>query len=293
MGREGIHGVPSENLRHLHRWLPRILRADGVLRDAWHERQVDRHPVRPVHAGRLRLHRRAVAHDGGRCLLRRRAQRPAGVQRHGDGGRLDVGRILRRDGRRHLHVRPPLHGLHRGLDRRLHPDRDADGAVPAQVRLLHGAGLHRHALRRQADALLRDRGAGGRVVHLRDGPDHRHRDDRGARLPDPVRGRRLARPVRHPRVLDARRHARGDLDPGRAVHRADRRLPDPDLLDVDRAGFRLAAAPGVRRRRAAHHGTRADHRRRHRAHRDSGGLSRRSPPCMRRRRRALSRRGSS
>ena len=224
----------------------------------------DRHPVRSVHAGRLRVHRRAVAHDGGRRLLRRGAQRPAGVQRHGDGGRLDVGRVLRRDGRWHLHVRPSVHGLHRRLDRRLHPDRDADGAVPAQVRLLHGAGLHRHALRRQAHPLLRDRGAGGRLVHLRDGPDHRHRHDRGARVPDSVRGRRLARPVRHPGVLDAGRHARGDLDAGRAVHRADRRLPDPDLLDVDRAGFRLAAAPRVRRSRAAHHGTRADHRRRDR-----------------------------
>jgi len=62
----------------------------------------------------------------------------------------------------------------------------ADGAVPAQVRLLYGAGLHRHALRRQADALLRGRGAGGRVVHLRDGPDHRHRHDRRARIPDSV-----------------------------------------------------------------------------------------------------------
>jgi hypothetical protein len=82
-------------------------------------------------------------------------QRAASVQRHGNGGRLDVGRVVRRDGRRHLHGRPRLHGLYRGLDWRLHPRLDADGALPAQVRLLHGAGLHRHAVRRQADALLR------------------------------------------------------------------------------------------------------------------------------------------
>jgi len=37
MGRQGIHGVPAEDLRDLHRRIPRILRSDGVLRDARHD----------------------------------------------------------------------------------------------------------------------------------------------------------------------------------------------------------------------------------------------------------------
>jgi cation/acetate symporter len=47
-----------------------------------------------------------------------------------------------------------------------------------------------------------------------------------------LRGVRGSR--RHPRLLDARRHEGGDLDAGGAVHRADRRLPAPGDLDVDR-----------------------------------------------------------
>jgi cation/acetate symporter len=80
---------------------------------------------------------------------------PAGLQRHGDGGGLDVRRLLRGHGRRHLLRRLRLHRLRRRLDRRLRAGECADGALPAQVRLLHGAGLHRHPLRRQPRALLR------------------------------------------------------------------------------------------------------------------------------------------
>ena len=43
----------------------------------------------------------------------------------------------------------------------------------------------------------------------------------------------FAGPRRHPALRDARRHAGGDLDADRAIHRADRRLPDADRHPVD------------------------------------------------------------
>ena len=69
-----------------------------------------------------------------------------------------------------------------------------------------------------------------------------------------LRGRGVVRARRHPAVLDAGRHARGDLDPGRAVHRADHRLPGAGVLDVEQAGFRPDPAVRLRRRDRAHRG---------------------------------------
>ena len=96
-----------------------------------------------------------------------------------------------------------------------------------------------------------------RLVHLRDGADHRHRHHRCARLRHPLRHRRLGRPARHPALLDARRHARRDLDPGGAVHRADHRLPGAGLLDVERPGPRPDPAVRLRRGGAGGRGARA------------------------------------
>ena len=49
----------------------------------------------------------------------------------------------------------------------------------------------------------------------------------------PVRDRGVRRSGRHPAVRDAGRHAGGDLDADRPVHRADRRLPHADRDPVD------------------------------------------------------------
>ena len=67
----------------------------------------------------------------------------------------------------------------------------------------------------------------------------------------PFELRRLVRSARHSAVLDARRHARRDLDPGGAVHRADHRLPGAGYLDVQRAGLRHHSALQLRRSGAA------------------------------------------
>ncbi len=65
-------------------------------------------------------------------------------------------------------------------------------------------------------------------------------------LRDSFRGRRVVRPARHPALLDARRHARGDLDPGGPVHRADHRLSGSGDLDVEQAGLRSGSSARLR-----------------------------------------------
>ena len=80
--------------------------------------------------------------------------------------------------------------------------------------------------------LARDR-AGVLLLHLRDGADLRHRPDRLALPRHAVRDRGVRRPRRHPALRDAGRHAGGDLDADRPVHRADHRLPDADRDPVD------------------------------------------------------------
>ena len=62
---------------------------------------------------------------------------------------------------------------------------------------------------------------------------YRHRHHHLALPRHALRGRGVRRPRRHPGLLDAGRHARGHLDPGRPVHRADHRLPDADRDPVD------------------------------------------------------------
>ena len=160
----------------------------------------------------------------GSRILRRRPARARLLQRHGHRRRLDVGGLLRRHGR---------HAVPLGYDGLAFVLGWTGGyvwsrfwsALPAQVRRLHCSRLHGVPLRRQLRALHRRHRARGLLLHLRDGAGLRHRPDRLAlpwhRLP----GRRLCRSRRHPVVLDARRHARGDLDADRPVHRADRRLP--------------------------------------------------------------------
>ena len=47
-------------------------------------------------------------------------------------------------------------------------------------------------------------------------------------------------------MFHARWHARGNLDPGRSVHRADHRLPGSGILDVEQAGLRSDSAVCLR-----------------------------------------------
>ena len=70
-------------------------------------------------------------------------------------------------------------------------------------------------------------------------------------------GRGLRRACRHPAVLDARRHARGDLDADRPVHRADRRLPDADRDPVDQEVRHSDPGADLRTGDRGHHGSRA------------------------------------
>ena len=66
------------------------------------------------------------------------------------------------------------------------------------------------------------------LLHLCDGADLRHRPDCLAIPRDAVRTRGFRRTCRHPALRDARRHAGGDLDADRTIHRADHRLSDAD-----------------------------------------------------------------
>ena len=154
-------------------------------------------------------------------------------------------------------------GVHHGLDRRLLPGGAVPGAVPAQVRPVHDPRLPRRALRGQPAALHRHHRRDPVLVHLRGGADLRRGPDHHAAVGPGVRDRDLRRPGRHPGVLVPRRHARGHLDAGGAVHHPDHRLPDSGGLAVgqadrraDPAGdLRLPAREGHRARRRAAQGS--------------------------------------
>ncbi len=132
------------------------------------------------------------------------------------------------------------------LDRRLCARRHPRRALSAQVRRLYGAGFSLGPVRRQLRPPARGACADGLLLHLRGGADLCDGHHLGP-LPRPRFQRRgLCRPRRHPGLLDARRDARRDLDPGRAVHRADHCLPRPGHLDVDHQDGHPGAATHLR-----------------------------------------------
>jgi cation/acetate symporter len=85
-------------------------------------------------------------------VLRGGAAGAGPVQRHGDGGRLDLGGQLHQPGRHAVPARLRRPRLRDGLDRRLLPGGAADRALPAQVRAVHDARFPGRALRRRRPA---------------------------------------------------------------------------------------------------------------------------------------------
>jgi hypothetical protein len=110
-----------------------------------------------------------------------------------------------------------------------------------------------HPLRRQRRAVHGHHRAVRLLLHLRGGADLRDRHHRLALPRHLLRDRGVRRPLGHPALLDARRHARRDLDAGRPVHRADRRLPDPGRLAVDQELRLSDPAADLRQRVAGDH----------------------------------------
>ena len=111
-----------------------------------------------------------------------------------------------------------------GVDRWLLSGGVLAGSVPTQVRPVHDSGFSRSALRRQHHSLDRHCRGDHLFVRLRRRADLRRRPDHQPLYRPRVRNRCVCRPRRHIGVLDARRHAGGDLDAGRAVHHFDHRV---------------------------------------------------------------------
>ena len=199
----------------------------------------------------------ATAHGAGLRILRRRPARAGLLQRHGDRRGLDVGGLLRRHGGLAVPVRLRRPGLGARLDRRLRAGVDPGRSISAQVRRLHRARLHVVPVRRQLHALPRRDRAGVLLVHLCHGAGLRHRPDRLALPRHGLHGCGLRRACGHPGLLDAGRHARGDLDADRPVHRADHRLPDADRDPVDQEVRHSDPGADLRTGDPGHHGSRA------------------------------------
>ena len=115
-------------------------------------------------------------------------------------------------------------------------------ALSAQIRPVHDSRLPRRALWRQHRPQRRHFRRDPVLVHLRGRADLRRRHDHQPLHRARVRHRRVRRSRRHPGVLVPGRHARGDLDPGRAVHHSDHRLPDAGGLAV---GVKYTGIPGA------------------------------------------------
>ena len=229
----------------------------GILELLEGAERLSRLSVRVLHAGGLRHHRRCDTNRASLRVLRRRPARAGVLQRHGDGRRLDVGGFLRRHGGHAVPGRLRRHRLGARLDRRVRAGLDPGRALPAQVRRLYRARLHGVPVRRQLRALPRRDRAGVLLLHVCDGADLRHRPHRLALPRHAVRDRGVRRPGRHPDVRDAGRHAGGDVDADRTVHRADRRLPDADRDPVHSALRLPDPRAHLRAGDRGHHGARA------------------------------------
>ena len=209
-----------------------------------------------LHAGGLCRYRRDDANRAAVRILCRRPARARFLQRHGDRRRLDVGGLLRRHGRHTVPARLRRAGLGVGMDRRLRAGVDPDRTISAQVRRLYRSRLHGVPFRRQFRPRNRSGRAGVLLLHLRDGADLRHRSHRLALPRHAVRDRGVRWPGRHPALRDAGRHAGGDLDADRPVHRADRRLPHADRDPVDQALRHSDPGTDIRNRDRGNHGAR-------------------------------------
>ena len=258
----GVQPPAQEVLRPLHRRLHRLHHRARDRRAARHVAAVDRLLVPVRHHRPVRRHRHHEPHRGSRRVLRRGTPRAGVLQRHGDRRRLDERGLLHRHGRHAVPDRLRRPRLGDGLDRRLLPGGAVPRALPAQVRPVHHSRLPRRALRRQHRAHHRHHLGDHLLVRLRRRADLRRRPDHQPVHGPGVRRRRVRRPGRHPGVLDAGRDARGDLDPGGAVHHPDHRLPDAGGLARHQAHRRTGAAARLRLHAAkGHRAGEEDHQR--------------------------------
>ena len=261
-GSQGIQSPAEEVLLVLYRRVPglpgvtRGRRADGDVA------YLDRLLVPVRHHRAVRRHRHHEPHGRRRGILRGRPARTCVLQRHGDGRGLDERGVVHRHGGYLVPVRLRRPCIRDGLDGRLCAGGAVPRTVPAQVRPVHDSRLPRRALRRQHRAQRGHLRRDPVLIHLRGGADLRRRADHQPLYGLRVRDRCVRRPGRHSRLLVPRRDARGDLDPGGAVHHPDHRLPDAGGLAVDEAYrqpdpadcLRSGAAEGDREGKGAHEG---------------------------------------
>ena len=175
-------------------------------------------------------------------VLRRGPPGTGVVQRHGDGRGLDVCRVVHRHGGDAVPDRLSTAWLHHGLDRRLLPGRAVPRAylrkfgqftVPDFLGERYGGHIPRFigivaAILCSFTYVVAQIYGVGLITARMVGVDVRVRDFPG--------------PGRHPGLLVPRRHARGDLDPGRAIHHPDRRLHDSGGVAVGEADQRACSA---------------------------------------------------
>ncbi len=186
-------------------------------------------PVR--HHRALRRHRHHEPHRRRGRVLRGRPARPGLLQRHGDRRRLDERGLVHRHGRHAVPAPastawpsswagPAATAWWRSSSRRTcassassrSPTSSARATAATSPRII---GIFAAILCSFTYVVAQIYGVGIITSAL-----HRAR----------VRDRRVRRPGRHPGLLVPRRHARGHVDAGGAVHHPDHRLPDPGGL---------------------------------------------------------------
>ncbi len=187
-------------------------------------------------------------------VLRGGAARAGLLQRHGHGGRLDVGGLVHRRGGHALHHRlrrPDIYvlgwtGGYVLVALLLAPYLRKFGSSPSPISW--------RALRRQSAAPARRGLRGAVLLHLPGGADLRRGHHHHAAHGHLVRAGHLRGAGRHAGVLVPGRHARRHLDAGGAVHHSGHRLSGAGGVAVGE-GHRLAPAAVV-----GGHGAAADHR---------------------------------
>ena len=161
------------------------------------------------HRRPLRRDRHHVPHLRSRGVLRGGPAGSRHLQRDGDCGGLDVGRVVYRGCRHPLPVRLQRARVHPGVDGRICPGGLPARTVLAEIRTLHDSGFPGRPVWQQHGARGRRYLRGIVFVHLPGctdlrGGDHHHPHDR-----DFLRTRNFRRAGQHAGLLVSWRHARG------------------------------------------------------------------------------------